>query len=127
MLAACRSFPTRCVTVCFLGPFFSHFGNALLVSGLPDVMGDLELHNLNFRKSKEVNEGEAEAGGWESLHISKERHLVMNWRKPSVPHNLRFIRQTALHAVRCEEAVLLLSKIHHLMISFGVFKQSCHF
>lgn len=69
----------------FLGPFFSHFCNAPLVSGLPDVMGDLELHNLNFRKSKEVNEGGAEAGGWESLHISKERHLVKELEEAFCP------------------------------------------
>lgn len=47
----------RCVKVWSLAQFFSPFCNALLGSGLPCVVGGVELHNVIFRKSKEVNEG----------------------------------------------------------------------
>jgi len=42
---------------------FVAFCNTPLGLGLSGIMGDLELHNLNFRKRKEVNERELRWAG----------------------------------------------------------------
>lgn len=48
-------------------------------------MGDLELHNLNFRKSKEVNKGGLRRAGGVLAHLFKEKHLVKELEEAFCP------------------------------------------
>lgn len=83
-----------------------------LAQGCQGVMNDLGLHNSGFRGGKEMNEVwlrlEQSRGVSESWHICSGRGIQQRkWRKPSVLHHFRFIRQTVLP----EEAMSLLPKI----------------